>query len=69
MRPSTGTYAIVDREGDCKVVVMLVDHEADAQSMAIELRQRGRRADVEPYPQNMHGRIQRTARAVLPASA
>jgi hypothetical protein len=35
-RPSTETYAIVDHEGNCKVVVKLVDNEADAQSMAID---------------------------------
>ena len=68
MRLLPGAYAIVDREGDHKVVVMLVDNEDDAQSIAIELRQRGRRADVEPCQPHKRESLKRTARAVLPAA-
>jgi hypothetical protein len=69
MRPSTGAFAIFDREGDLEVVVMLVDYEADAQSIAIELRKRGRRCRSRALPASLQrGRVQQTVQAVLPVA-
>jgi hypothetical protein len=41
-------YAIVDREHNEDVIVVLVDTKPEAEAMARALRRRGRRVHVEP---------------------
>jgi hypothetical protein len=48
MEPKPLAYAIVDREHDEEVVVVILDTNDEAEAMAIELRRRGRRVHVEP---------------------